>query len=72
MAWLVNCGCPDKQIARRLQVSYPTVRFHIANAFRKLQADNRAALAARVHASLGAHRRSTAEAAMPTAPVVAA
>jgi DNA-binding NarL/FixJ family response regulator len=62
VAWLVSCGCPDKQIARRLGVSYPTVRFHVANAFRKLQADNRATLAARVHALLDAHRRSTGEA----------
>jgi len=52
VAWLVSCGCPDKQIARRLGVGYPTVRFHLANVFRKLQADNRAALAARVQALL--------------------
>lgn len=50
VAWLVACGCPDKQIARRLNVGYGTVRFHLANAFRKLQADNRVALAQRVHA----------------------
>jgi DNA-binding CsgD family transcriptional regulator len=57
VAWLVRCGCPDKQIARRLRVSYPTVRFHVANAFRKLQVDNRAALGARVHALLDAQQR---------------
>lgn len=57
VAWLVACGCPDKQIARQLAVGYPTVRFHLANAFRKLQADNRAALAARVQAIVEARRR---------------
>jgi DNA-binding CsgD family transcriptional regulator len=62
VAWLVSCGCPDKQISRRLGVSYPTVRFHVANAFRKLQADNRAALAARVHALLDLQRRAGGEA----------
>ena len=61
VAWLVSCGCPDKQISRRLGVSYPTVRFHVANAFRKLQADNRATLAARVHGLLDAHRRARGE-----------
>jgi DNA-binding CsgD family transcriptional regulator len=63
VAWLISCGCPDKQISRRLGVSYPTVRFHVANAFRKLQADNRAALAARVHALLDLQRRASGEAA---------
>ncbi len=58
VAWLVACGCPDKQIARRLEVCYPTVRFHLANAFKKLQADNRAALASRVQA-LVEQRRQT-------------
>ena len=62
VAWLVSCGCPDKQISRRLGVSYPTVRFHVANAFRKLQADNRATLTSRVHALLDAHRRATGDA----------
>jgi DNA-binding CsgD family transcriptional regulator len=57
VAWLISCGCPDKQIARRLNVSYPTVRFHVANAFHKLQVDNRAALGARVHALLDARQR---------------
>jgi DNA-binding CsgD family transcriptional regulator len=59
VAWLVACGCPDKQIARRLAVGYPTVRFHLANAFRKLQADNRAALASRVQALVELRRQST-------------
>jgi DNA-binding CsgD family transcriptional regulator len=72
VAWLVSCGCPDKQIARRLNVTYPTVRFHVANAFRKLQADNRAALAARVHALLDAHRRSTGAAVSDSSPVITA
>lgn len=53
VAWLVACGCPDKLVARRLQVGVPTVRFHLANIFRKLQAGNRAALAARVQALAG-------------------
>ena len=56
VAWLVSCGCPDKQIARRLQVGYSTVRFHLANAFQKLQAENRAALAARVQGLVDAQR----------------
>lgn len=72
VAWLVSCGCPDKEIARRLNVSHPTVRFHVANAFRKLQADNRAAVAARVLALLDAHRRSTVEAVKPPAMAVTA
>jgi DNA-binding CsgD family transcriptional regulator len=57
VAWLIACGCPDKQIASRLEVGYPTVRFHLNNAFRKLQADNRAALASRVQAIVEARRR---------------
>lgn len=57
VAWLVACGCPDKQIARRLEVGYPTVRFHLANAFRKLQTDNRAALASRVQALVELQRQ---------------
>lgn len=58
VAWLVACGCPDKQIARRLEVGYPTVRFHLANAFRKLQADNRAALASRVQTMIELQRQT--------------
>ncbi|MFO1220239.1 MAG: helix-turn-helix transcriptional regulator [Burkholderiaceae bacterium] len=58
VAWLVACGCPDKQIARRLDVGYPTVRFHLANAFRKLQADNRAALASKVQTLLDVRRQT--------------
>lgn len=56
VAWLVACGCPDKQIARRLDVGYPTVRFHLANAFKKLRTENRAALAARVLSLVESHR----------------
>jgi len=67
VAWLVSCGCPDKQIARRLNVSHPTVRFHVANAFRKLQVDNRAALGARVHAVLDAHQRRHGPGVVPQA-----
>jgi DNA-binding CsgD family transcriptional regulator len=72
VAWLVSCGCPDKQIARRLNLSYPTVRFHVANAFRKLQVDNRAALGARVHALLDVQQRQNAAATMEPAPMSAA
>lgn len=57
VAWLVSSGCADKQIASRMNVGHATVRFHLANVFRKLQADNRAALAARVQSMLGAHER---------------
>jgi len=60
VAWLVCSGCADKQIASRMNVGYPTVRFHLANVFRKLQADNRTALAARVQSILGAHERQQA------------
>ena len=56
----VSSGCADKQIASRMNVGHATVRFHLANAFRKLQAENRAALAARVQALLGAHERRQA------------
>lgn len=58
VAWLVASGCTDKEIARRLEVSYPTVRFHLANVFRKLQADNRAALASRVQALVELRRQA--------------
>lgn len=57
VAWLVACGCPDKQIARRLDVGYPTVRFHLANAFRKLQAVNRTALASRVQSLIDSRKQ---------------
>ena len=72
VAWLVSCGCPDKEIARRLNLSHPTVRFHVTNAFRKLQIDNRAGLAARVHALLDAHRRSSGEPVAPSSTVMSA
>lgn len=52
VAWLVACGCADKRIAKRLNIGYPTVRFHLGNAFRKLQASNRVALASRVNVLL--------------------
>ena len=48
VAWLVSCGCPDKEIQSRLGLEYPTVRFHLGNAFRKLRATNRATLVGRV------------------------
>lgn len=59
VAWLAACGCADKLIARRLNVGYGTVRFHLANAFRKLQADNRVTLTQRVHALVDAQRAVT-------------
>jgi DNA-binding CsgD family transcriptional regulator len=52
VAWLVSCGCPDKEIQSRLGLEYPTVRFHLGNAFRKLRATNRATLVGRVRALL--------------------
>lgn len=52
-ASLVLSGCPDKLIAKELGVGLPTVRFHIANAFRKVRAENRTQLAARVQALIG-------------------
>lgn len=62
VAWLVASGCPDKEIARRLEVGHATVRFHLANAFRKLQAENRAALSSRVQAIVDARRGEVARA----------
>ena len=50
---------PITVIAQRLSVGHPTVRFHLANAFRKFQTDNRAQLAARVQSVLDAHRRES-------------
>ncbi|WP_423460144.1 helix-turn-helix transcriptional regulator [Ottowia sp. VDI28] len=55
VAWLVSCGCPDKEIQSRLGLEYPTVRFHLGNAFKKLRATNRATLVGRVRLLL-AHR----------------
>jgi DNA-binding CsgD family transcriptional regulator len=60
VAWLVSNGCADKQIASRMNVGHATVRFHLANAFRKLQADNRTTLASRVQSLLSAHERRQA------------
>lgn len=54
VAWLVSCGRTDKQIAQQLTLGFPTVRFHLANAFRKLQANNRTTLAARVQSLVDA------------------
>ena len=63
VAWLVACGCPDKQIARRLNVGYTTVRSHLGTAFRKLKVENRTALALRVQALVDLRRQ--AEGRMP-------
>lgn len=59
VAWLVSCGCPDKEIQRRLGLEYPTVRFHLANAFKKLRVANRATLVGRVR-SLLVHQHASA------------
>jgi len=59
VAWLVSCGCPDKEIQSRLGLEYPTVRFHLGNAFKKLRVSNRATLVGRVR-SLLAHQEPTA------------
>lgn len=48
VASLVLSGCPDKQIAKEMNVEFPTVRFHMSNAFKKLHVENRTQLAARV------------------------
>lgn len=48
VASLVMIGCPDKQIAKEMGVGFPTVRFHVSNAFRKLHVENRTQLAARI------------------------
>lgn len=56
VAWLATSGQSDKQIAQQLQMSHGTVRFHLANAFRKLRADNRTALASRVRSIIEARR----------------
>lgn len=48
VASLVLMGCPDKQIAREMSVGFPTVRFHLSNAFKKLHVENRTQLAARI------------------------
>lgn len=53
-AALIVSGCPDKLIAKRMEVGLPTVRFHLTNAFRKLHVDNRTQLAARVQALVNA------------------
>lgn len=48
VAALVLSGCPDKEIAKQMKVEFPTVRFHLTNAFKKLHVENRTQLAARV------------------------
>ncbi|MBS0449372.1 MAG: LuxR family transcriptional regulator [Proteobacteria bacterium] len=58
VSWLVSCGCPDKEIGRRLGLEYPTVRFHLANAFKKMRATNRATLVAHVRELLESEERS--------------
>ncbi len=61
VAWLVARGCPDKQIARQLELAHPTVRFHLGNAMRKLATGNRAGLAARVQAIIAEARVAAPE-----------
>lgn len=48
VASLVFMGCPDKQISKEMGVGFPTVRFHMSNAFKKLHVENRTQLAARI------------------------
>lgn len=48
VASLVLSGCPDKQIAKEMNVEFATVRFHMSNVFKKLHVENRTQLAARV------------------------
>jgi DNA-binding CsgD family transcriptional regulator len=45
---LAALGWPDKAIARRLGIGFPTVRTHLGNAFRKLGVENRVQLAGAV------------------------
>ena len=70
VAWLVSCGCPDKEIQSRLGLEYPTVRFHLGNAFKKLRVANRSALVGRVRALLAhqEHGAAAADMPMPAAP----
>jgi len=59
VAWLVSCGCPDKEIQSRLGLAYPTVRFHLSNVFKKLHATNRATLVGRVRVLLALQEQGT-------------
>jgi DNA-binding NarL/FixJ family response regulator len=45
IARLVTAGLPNKEIARRLDVTEGTVKIHLHNIFRKLQVPNRTSLA---------------------------
>lgn len=69
VAWLVSCGCPDKEIQSRLGLEYPTVRFHLGNIFKKLRVTNRATLVGRVRALLAhqEHGGTAMAIAMPVA-----
>lgn len=51
VAGLAAEGLADKEIARRLNVSFATVRAHLDNAFAKLGVRNRTQLASRLHAA---------------------
>lgn len=46
VARLAATGMSDKEIARRLNISFTTVRTHLDHVFRKLQASKRGQLAA--------------------------
>lgn len=48
VAELAGLGFGDKEIARRLGISFATVRTHLGNAFRKLGVDNRVQLVNRL------------------------
>lgn len=60
MIELISLGHSNKEIARRLFVSENTVKYHLKNAFRKLQVRARAQAVARAEASLAADPRSEA------------
>jgi DNA-binding CsgD family transcriptional regulator len=54
VAGLAAKGLADKEIARRLNVSFATVRAHLDNAFAKLGARNRTQLASLLHVAVDA------------------
>ncbi len=47
----VSHGLPDREIARKLFISYKTVTVHVTNILRKLEAGNRTRAAAMAHES---------------------
>src|SRR5689334_559335 len=59
VAGLAAKGLADKEIARRLNVSFATVRAHLDNAFAKLEVRNRTQLASLLHAADTKHHPRT-------------